>query len=79
MRLLKLLLTAILAIIAVMGGLLTAFVITVMSLSVILTRKLLRRGPAPAPPPLRTRPRPKPTGDVIEVSATEVPDRRLPH
>lgn len=75
MRLLKLILSAFVAVAAVIGGLAMALLITIGSLTIMLVRRLLGR---PAPSPQRSSPRAAPPGrdDVIEVTATEVrPDR----
>lgn len=75
MRLLKLFLSALLAIVAVIGGLFTAAVIALASLAVLLTRRLLGdRRPVVAFSTARRARSPRPTaGDTIDISATEVP------
>ena len=77
-RILKTILTLLVVAAALIGGLFTAAVVVVGSIVVLVTRRFLR-GPARptvAPPPRASHPRSTPAaGDVIEVTATEVPVR----
>lgn len=77
MRILKILLTLLVVAAAVIGGLFTAAAVAVASIVVLVTRRLFRTSP-PRPavghPQPAARPRSTaPAGDVIEVTATEVP------
>lgn len=84
MRLLKVLLTALFAIVAVTMGLFAAAIVGLGAIALLLTRKLLRGGGThstamQAPAPRATRPPANQAtggGDVIEVTATEVPADR---
>lgn len=75
-RILKTLLTLLIVAAAVIGGLFTAAAIAVASIAVLVTRRLFRSPNRPAvgstPSPVRPRSA-APAGDVIEVTATEVP------
>lgn len=73
-RLLKVLLTALLAVFAVFAGLFVTLAVAVTGAAVLLVRRLLRssrNSPANLPP--RTAPRHRAPTDAIEVTATEVP------
>lgn len=90
MRVLKILLTAAIVVIALLGGVFVAAIIAVTALAIWLNNRFFRkprsplRGtPAPAGIPRATPPRasrtnraPDPT--AIEVTATEVPESRVP-
>lgn len=76
MRLLKLILTAFLAAIAVIGGLVVTAIVTVVTLTVFAARRALSR-PRPQQSPNaqagQHRPRRMSHPDAIDISATEVP------
>lgn len=73
MRLLKVLLTAVIAALALLVGLFTAMLVAVGGALTLLFRNFLgprRPRPSSAPPPARRRP--ASSDDVIDVTATEV-------
>jgi hypothetical protein len=80
MRLLKFALAGIVALVAVFAGLFAAAVVAAGAIGVFLARLLLARPRKPAlrEPPRRAVPRePAPSsGDVIDITATEVPSQR---
>lgn len=77
MRVFKILITAVAALVAVFAGLLTAAAIALGGIVILLARRLLR-GPTSAAPRSHLRRRGETANDVIDVTATEVPIDRQP-
>lgn len=78
MRLLKVLFTALFALIALVAGLFVAAVVALSSVALFATRRFNgERSPARAGPRSPSRAKTVAPGDVIDVSATEVPADRL--
>lgn len=75
MRILKIILSILVAVVAVVGGLFAAAIVALASLAILLTRRFLSppAGPSPTPSQSRVRHPPKQAGDAIEVTATEIP------
>ncbi|HYD82521.1 MAG TPA: hypothetical protein VEA63_00685, partial [Opitutus sp.] len=76
-RILKIVLSILVAIAAVIGGLFTVAVVVVASLAVLLTRRFLARTrPRVSTPsaPAQVRRTPARAPDAIEITATEVPN-----
>ena len=77
MRLIKVLSLALLAVAAVLGGVVVAAVIAVATIAAWLVRRFVLKAGRQAPPmPARARARGRPTGpeaEVIDVTATEIP------
>jgi hypothetical protein len=73
MRLLRVLLLALFGLFAVIAGLFTAAAVAIGAAMVMFVRRLRRqqsRAALPGPPPRRARPG---AGEIIDVTATEVP------
>lgn len=76
MRILKIVLSILVAVAAVIGGIFTVAVVVVASLAILLTRRFLARPAARVstpPPAARVRRSPTRAPDAIDITATEVP------
>lgn len=78
MRVLQVIFTAIFAVIVIIGGFLAAVIVGAAGLLIVLVRRLLGRPPAlqPRTPGPASR---HAQGDVIDVSATEIPPAESPN